>query len=40
MIRKKNVRPNQYKKEILNGGREKIIRQELNKIKKYGLCIV
>ena len=40
MIRKKNVRPKQYKKEILNGGREKIIRQELNKIKKYGLCIV
>ena len=29
-----------YKKEMLNGGREKIIRQELNKIKKYGLCIV
>ena len=40
MDKKNSERPNQYKKEILNGGREKIIRQELNKIKKYGLCIV
>jgi len=34
MDKKNSERPNQYKKEILNGGNEKTIKMELSKIKE------